>query len=164
MILLVTAIERRSECAAALEHALNQPVLLAEDLLEAMTVLRAESCAIVIFDEGIAQTEPAEMENTLDHLGTAIPVQVNLAISGSERLVREVRAAVRRRKYEETSAREAVAQTLRGELSGTLTTLLMDCELALETSGLSPQAMERLDAVHHAAQMLRFQLQEQKGT
>jgi len=162
MILLVTALGRRSEYAAALEQALNEPVLVAADLLEAMTVLRAESCTIVILDQQITQTEPGEMENTLDHLGTAVPVQISLAITGSDRLVSEVRAAMRRRKYEEASAREAAAQTLRGELSGTLTTLLMDCELALETSGLPPEALERLDAVHNAAQMLRLQLQEQK--
>ena len=161
MILLVTAIERRSECAAALERAMNEPVLIAENLLEATAALRAESCTTAIFDEHVAQSEPAELERALEHLGPALPVHVNLAISGSERVVRQVRAAEHRRKYEATSAREHVARTLRGTLSGTLTTLLMDCELALETSGLPPQAIERLDAVHNAAQMLRLQLQEQ---
>lgn len=158
MILLVTGIERRAECAAALEEAMDDAVAMAESLLEATTRLRAESYTAVVFDEQLAQNGPAEIDTALEHMGTAIPVEVNLAISGTERLVRKVRAAVRRRKYEEASAREAAAQSLRGELGGTLTTLLLDCELALETSGLPAEATERLASVHGAARKLRTQL------
>jgi len=46
-------------------------------------------------------------KNTLEHLGTSILVPVNLAISGMERLVREVRAALQRRQREEVRARQA---------------------------------------------------------
>ncbi len=137
---------------------MDEGVGTAESLLEATTLLRTESYTAVVFDKQLAQTEPAEIDTAIEHLGTAIPVEVNLAISGTERLVREVRAAVRRRKYEEASAREAAARSLHGELSGTLTTLLLECELALETSGLPVEATERLMLVHGAAQKLRTQL------
>ena len=160
MILLVTGIERRAECAAALEDAMNDSVAIAEGLLQATTLLRRESYSAVVFDEQIAQTEPAEIATAFEHLGTAIPVEVNLAISGRERLVREVRAAVRLRKYEEASARKAAAQSLRGELSGTLTTLLLDCELVLATLDLPAAATERLAGLRSAALRLRTQLEE----
>ncbi|HTR23568.1 MAG TPA: hypothetical protein VMI10_06255 [Terriglobales bacterium] len=163
MILLVTSIERRNECAAALKEAMNEPVQLAENLFEATSCLREETCTIAIFDEQVARTESAEMENALDHLGAAIPVQVNLAISSCARVVREARAALRRRRYEEDSAHEAVARILRGKLNNQLTSLLLDCELALEISGLPAQAIERLDGVHNAAQMLRVQLAGQNN-
>lgn len=158
MILLVSAMKRREECAVALQEAMGETVMIAETLLHATTLLRTEMCSAAVFDEQLAQNEPSEMEIALTHLGTAIPVGVNFGISGAQRLVREVRAAVRRRKHEEDAAREAAEQTLRGELNGTLTTLLLDCDLALETSGLPGETTEWIASVHGAAQKLRMQL------
>lgn len=159
MILLVTPAERRNECAAALKEATGEPVVIAENLLRATTLLRAESYTAAVFDQHLVESEPLETDAALEHLGTAIPVQVNLAISGTERLVREVRVAMRRRAHEEAAAREAAARALHGELNRTLTTLLLDCELALETTGLPPAAAERLASVHETAQKLRAQLE-----
>jgi hypothetical protein len=158
MILLVSAMERREECAAALQEAIGEPVVIAESLLQAMTLARTEIYTAALFDEQLAQSEPDEIEMALTHLGTAIPVGVNLGITGPERLVREVRAAVQRRKREEAAAREAAVLSLHGEMNGTLTTLLLNCELALEISGLPARATERLASVHGAAQKLRMQL------
>jgi hypothetical protein len=158
MILLVSGIERREECAAALQEAMGEPVVIAENLLQATTLLRSEAYTAAVFDEQLGHSEPDEIEAALTHLGTAIPVGVNLGISGTERLVREVRAAWRRRKHEESASREAAAQALRGELHGTLTTLLLGCGLALETSSLPAEATERLASVHGAVQKLRTQL------
>ncbi len=42
MILLVTPINRRTECAAALQEAMGEPVMIAEDLLRATLMLRSE--------------------------------------------------------------------------------------------------------------------------
>ena len=158
MILLVSGIERRRECAVALQEATGEPVEIAENLLQATTRLRTEVYSAVVFDEQLGQGASDEMEAALAHLGTAIPVEVNLGVSGMGRLVREVRAAERRRTHEEATAREAAAQALRGELNGTLTTLLLNCELALETSGLPGEATGRIASVHDAAQKLRTQL------
>ncbi len=159
MILLVSGIERREECAEALGNALQESVVVAQTLLQATTWLRVESYTAVVFDDAIAQSEPDEIETALQHLGTAVPLQINLAISGAARLVREVRSALRRRKFEEASARQAATQCLRHELNGTLTTLLLDCELALETRSLPAAAMERLASVHTSAQKLRMELE-----
>ena len=159
MILLVTPIERRNECAAALQQATGEPVMIAEDLLRATTLLRTEFYTAAVFDQSLAESEPHETDTALDHLGSAIPVQINLAISGTERLVRDVKAAIRLRKHEAATAREVAARVLYSELNTTLTTLLLDCELALETTGLPPAATERLVSVHETAQKLRLQLE-----
>lgn len=159
MILLVTPIERRNECAAALHEATGEPVAIAENLPQAATLLRTEFYTAAVLDQYLTETEPHETEMAFEQLGTAIPVQVNLAISGTERLVREVRSAVRRRRHEEATAREAAARALHGKLNSTLTTLLLDCELALETTGLPPTAAERLASVHETAQKLRAELE-----
>src|ERR1035437_6185074 len=98
MILLVTPSERASECAAALHGATGEEVVVAESLARATTLLRAECYLAVVLDQYLLETEPYEAETTLEHLGTAIPVQVNLAISGMERLVPQGREGSRTRR------------------------------------------------------------------
>jgi len=159
MILLVSGIERRAECAATLKEALGESVAIAENVLQATTLLRTEMYRVVIFDEHLALLQPDEVEIAFQHLGTAIPVEVNLAISGKERVVRSVQAALRRRKLEQASTRESAARSLRGEVNDTLSTLLLDSQLALETSGLPAPTMERLVSLHDAAQELRTRLE-----
>ena len=159
MILLVTSSERAPECAAALHEATGEEVAVAESLARAATLLRTEGYLAVLLDQYLLETEPHEAETTLEHLGMAILVQVNLAISGMERLVREVRAALQRRQREETRARQAVIGRLRSELNGTITALLLSSELALETPGLPAAAAEKIEAVHELVKKLRKQLE-----
>jgi hypothetical protein len=158
MILLVTPSERATECAAALHEATGEEIVVAESLPRAATLLRTECFLAVVLDQYLLEAEPHEAETTLEHLGTAIPVQINLAISGMERLVREVRAAMQRRQREEIRARHAALGRLHSELNGTVTALLLSSELALETPGLPGAAAEKLQAVHALVEQLRRQL------
>ncbi|MGB8013919.1 MAG: hypothetical protein WCF68_20060, partial [Terriglobales bacterium] len=107
MILLVTPSQRASECSAALREATGEEIVIAESLLRATTLVRAECFLAVVLDQHLLETAPEEASTLLEHMGTAIPVQVNLAISSMERLVREVRTAVQRRLREEARARQA---------------------------------------------------------
>ena len=107
MILLVTTSERASECAKALNEATGEGIVVAEGLPRATALLRAEDYRAVVVDQYLFESEPHETQTMLEHLGTAILVQVNLAIMGMERLVREVRAAVQRRQREEVRTRQA---------------------------------------------------------
>ncbi len=159
MILFVTPSERAPECAAALHEATGEEVVVAESLARATTFLRAGCYLAVVLDQYLLEAEPQEAEATLEHLGTAIPVQVNLAISGMERLVREVREAVQRRQRDEMRARHAALAKLQSELNGTVTALLLSVELALETPCLPAAAAEKLAAVHELVKKLRRQLE-----
>lgn len=159
MILLVTASARASECAAALHEVTGERVAVAESLARAATLLRSECYLAVVLDQHLLETEPHEAEATLEHLGTAIAVHVNLAITGMERLVREVRGAVQRRQREEVKARQAAIGKLQSELNGTVTALLLSSELALETQGLPQAATEKLESVHGLVKKLRRQLE-----
>jgi hypothetical protein len=159
MILLVTPNLRAEDCVAALSEATGEKIALAESLRRATTLLREESHLCVILDQYLLEAEPAETETLMQHLGDAIPVQVNLAICGLDRLVREVRAAVQRRKREEVSARRAAEKSLHSELNSTVTALLLTCELALGTPDLPPPVLEKLRSAHDLVEKLRSQLQ-----
>jgi hypothetical protein len=62
-----------------------------------------------------------------------------------ERLVREVRSALHRRKREETQARRAVEQQLRSEMCESLTSMLLSCELAMSVPGVPGPAAEKYE-------------------
>src|SRR5262252_6515573 len=145
MILLVTPNLRAEECASALRRATS--------------LLRAESFLAVVLDQYLLETEPDETETIMEHLGTAIPLQVNLAIMGMDRLVREVRAGVHRRRREETIARHAAVRVLHSELNGTITALLLSCEMAMKTEGLPTQALEKLETAQKLVNELRSHLE-----
>src|ERR1039457_2717942 len=154
MILLVTTSERASECAKALNEATGEGVAVAESLPRATALLRAEDYRAVVVEQYLFESEPHETQTMLEHLGTAILVQVNLAISGMDRLVREVRAAVQRRQREEVRTRQAALAKLHSELNGTITALLLSSELALGTPDLRPAAAEKLQSIHELRQQL----------
>jgi hypothetical protein len=158
MILLVTPNLRAKECAGALREATGEEVIVAEDLRRAAELLRKGSYEAVVLDQFLLETDPDETEIVMQHLGTAIPLQVNLAISGMDRLVREVRSGVQRRRREEAAAREAATQALHSELNGTITALLLSCEMALSTPGMPVAAVEKLKSAHKLVQSLRAQL------
>ncbi len=158
MILLVTSTARAGECAAALHNATGEEVAIAETLARATALLRAEDYRAVVLDLHLMETEPDESRTTIEHLGTAIPVQVNLAICSMERLVREVQAGVQRRQREEVKARRAALGKLQSELNSTVTALLLSSELALQTPDLPSVASERLQSIHELVKKLRWQL------
>jgi hypothetical protein len=152
MILLVTPLERADDCAAALLEATGEPVVIASSLLDATTRLRTESFSAAVFDQYQIEQEPLQTEIAFAHLGTAIPVEVNLAICGMDRLVRTVQAALARRQREETAARQAAACALHNESNGILTDMLFHCDLALAITGLPPAAAHHLTALRDLAQ------------
>ncbi len=116
---------------------------------------------ILVVTPNLAMEEctDALRQAVMRNLGTAIPLQVNFAISGGARLARELRAAVQRRKREEVSARRAAVSTLQSELNGTVTALLLSCELALVAPGLSTAAAEKIESTHELVKKLRSQLE-----
>lgn len=159
MILLVTPSERASECAEALHQATGEKITVAESLPRATTLLRAESYLAVVLDQYLLDTEPDEAAAAAEHVGTAVAVPVNLALSGMERLVREVRQSLRHRQREEAVARNAAVGKLQSELNGTVTALLLSIELARESPGLPAPAAEKLESVHELLKKLRRQLE-----
>lgn len=158
MILLITPSQRAQECATALQDATSETTKVAATLRQAATLFRAEEYSAVVIDQSLLDAEPAESDMVLQHIGTAIPVYVNFAISGIERVERELRAALCRRKREVVVARQAAEASLRSELKGTVTALLISCEMALEVPDLSSTAQSKIRAICDLAGELRSRI------
>ena len=158
MILLITPSARGPECAATLNESTGNKTHWAENLQQAMARLREQTYTAVVMDQFILENEPAESDQVLEHLDTAFPVYINFAVSGMERLVREVRSALHRRKREETQALRSVEQQFRSEIGESLTSMLLSCELAMSVPGIPGPAAEKIRAVDNLAREMRLRL------
>ena len=158
MILLITPSARAQDCAEALHGATSETTHVAATLRQASAQLRSEEYSAVVIDQSILEAEPDESEMVLQHLGTAIPVYVNFAISGIARVVSELRQSLHRRKREDLVARREAERTLRNELKGTVTALLISCEMMLQLPEIPPAAESKMHAVHQLAQEMRSKL------
>jgi len=158
MILLVTPSARGIECAAAIKDATGHPTDWAETLQQAVACLRKQTYLTIIIDQFLLENEPTESDQLLEHAGTALPIYLNFAVSGMERLIREVRSGLRRRIREESQARLSAAQQLRSEMSESLTAVLLSCELAMAVPNIPGAAAEKIIAVDNLARDMRTKL------
>ena len=158
MILLIWSSERAQDCARAIEDTFQQRVQLAASVQEGCERLRVEEYAAVLVDQWITEVEPGQADYLFHHLGTAVPVLVNFGISGIERILRELRAALHRRGRDTMLARHNARLALRNELKDDVTALLLCCGMALEEPGLSEPAIVRLKQVEEAANQIKGKL------
>jgi hypothetical protein len=159
MILLITPYAKSRDWGVGLEQATREPIRVATTLRDATAQLRAHEYLAVVIDQSLLEAEPDEGEIVLQHVGTAIPVYINFAICGMERVVRELRAALHRRKREVVLARQGAERELRNEFKGTLTALLLSCEMALQLPTLHIAAETKMRAVYELAQEMRTKLE-----
>lgn len=157
-ILLVTGIEGARNCADVIGKQLEMQVVVAEGRKTALELLRKREFAAVVVDETITACDPAAAEAIWDRSGLAIPLQINFALSGAARLVREIRAALHRREREQELARRAASAAVDSQLKTTLAGLLLQSQLALSSSDAASPVAERLKLVASLAGDLRRQL------
>ncbi len=157
-ILIVTRIEGARNCAAAVSAQLGMDVEVADGRKTAPGALRHRSFDAVVMDETMAECDPAAAEAVWEHAGLAIPLQINFALSGVARLIREIRAALHRRKREQMLARHAATAAIETELKTTVAGLLLHSQLALAGSEGSGAVTDRLRMVADLAGSLRQQL------
>jgi signal transduction histidine kinase len=157
-ILIVTGIEGARNCAAVVGTQLGMEVEVAEGRKAALAALRRREYAAVVVDETMAECDPSAAEAVWERAGLAIPLQINFALSGAARLIREIRAALHRREREQTLARRAAAAAIESELKTTVAGLLLHSQLALSGSEASSPVADRLRVVADLAGSLRQQL------
>src|SRR5487761_2187608 len=100
-ILMVTGMEGARNCATVIATQLGCEIEVAESRKQALVALRRKEYAAVVIDETVVECDPSGAEAIWEHAGLAIPLQVNFALSGATRVVREVRAALHRRDREQ---------------------------------------------------------------
>jgi DNA-binding NtrC family response regulator len=142
-ILMVTGIEGARNCAAVVGAQLGMEVEVAEGRRAALAALRRREFLALVIDESLAECDPAAAEKICESAGLAIPLQINFAISGAARLIREIRAA---------------AAAIESELKTTVAGLLLHSQLALSGPGVPAAVAERLRMVADLAGSLRQQL------
>jgi hypothetical protein len=157
-VLLVTGIAGAENCASAIGRQLGLAVELAQNRRAALAALRRREYAVMVLDEGLIEADPAGAEVLWQQAGLAIPVQVNLGISGCNRVLREVRAALQRRERELSLAMRAATRLMEGEMNTTITGLLLKTELALADPALPANVAIKLQQVVELAGALREQL------
>lgn len=158
MLLVITPSAKALGCAQTLQRVTSEETHVAGSLSQAMAQLRAQEYVAVLIDQAFVETEPVESDMVLEHIGTAIPVQVNFAISGAERVVRDLRAALERHKKEVLHARRQVLQELGNDLKSTVTGLLLSCEMALQVPDLPDAAEVKMRNARDMAQEMRVKL------
>lgn len=158
MILLITPSARGQQCADSLNAATGQETHWAQNVQAAAGRLREQTYSAAVIDQFLLETEPEETEQMIEHLGTAFPVYINFGVTGMERLVRDVRSALHRRKREEAAARRAVVEQVGSEMRETLTALLLSCELAMSVPDVPGPAVEKIRAIDSLARELRLRL------
>jgi hypothetical protein len=159
MILLITPSIRRQECAQAMKLATDQVTEVAATFQEAGDRLRAQECDAVIVEQFLVDVEPDESDQMLQPVGTATAIHVNFAISGIDRVVRDLRLALTRRQREEQRARQSIKQAVWCEVRESLTAMLLSCDLALAIPGVPTVAIEKVQSVHDSACQLRARMQ-----
>jgi hypothetical protein len=159
MILLLTASPRAQECATALQVATGQPTHLVEALFDAMHRLRSSEYEAVVLDQCLLDADPEQGDLLIQHLGTSTPVYINGALSGIERIIRDVRTALARRQIEICNARNQAESALRTELREPLTALLLNCDLLLEMSALHQGIRSKLETIHDMGRRLADRLE-----
>ena len=157
-ILIVTGIEGARNCAAVVGAQLGMEVEVAEGRRAALAALRRREFLALVIDESLAECDPAAAEKICENAGLAIPMQINFAVSGAARLIREIRAALNRRDREQTLARRAATAAIETELKTTVAGLLLHSQLALSGSGVPAAVADRLRTVADLAGSLRQQL------
>lgn len=157
-VLLVTTIAGAENCASAIGRQLGLAVELVQNRRVALAALRRREYSVLVLDDALVESDPAGAEVLWQQAGLAIPIQVNLGISGCNRVLREVRAALQRRERELSLAMQAAAQLMAGEMNTTITGLLLQTQLALAEPTLPANVAAKLQQIVEMAGLLRDQL------
>jgi hypothetical protein len=168
-ILIVSGMEGADNCALALSRliSLNGQVWeceVAQGRKAAVAALKRNQYAAIVVDEAVIDLDQSGSETIWENAGLAIPVQANFALSGVERLAREIRMALNRRDREQALAHSAAAAAIETELKSTVAGLLLHSQLALADREIPPPIAEKLRIVADLAGNLRNQLSPHPGS
>ncbi len=157
-ILILTAAPGAADCAAAVAKQLNCAVDLVDNRRAALNALRRREYALLLLDETLVEGDAVQADQIVQEAGVAYPLQLNFAVTGPDRVVREARAAMHRRRRETDRARLSAGRAIEAELNSALTGILLELDLVLSSRRMPPEETARLDHVVELTQNLRKRL------
>jgi len=159
MLLVITPSAKARSRAQEIQEVTSEETHVAATSSQALAQLRAREYVAVLIDQAFLETEPVESDMVLQQIGTAVPVHVNFAINNMDRVGRELRAALVRHQKAVLLIRQEAQHALRNALKGTITALLLSCEMALQVPDLQSGAESRMRSVHELAKEIRLKLE-----
>jgi DNA-binding NtrC family response regulator len=134
--LLLIAPESASQpIAEALRQDLRAEVETTPSRRAALTSLRRNDFALILIDESLATADSIDL--LYQNAGSALVLELNLALSSAARIVRQARSALSRRTLDLATAHTAAAAALHSELNSTLAGILLESQLALREAALA---------------------------
>lgn len=157
-VLLFAADFSVARVAQILAKDLQAAVTCVNDQRRCQELLQQKSFTLVVIEEAVALENEATLESLYELAAEAFVLEVNFGIASAPRIVRQLRAAMKRRNTDHKKARHAAMLSLQRELSGSVSGLLLESQLALRTEGpaVAP-ALEHLVTLAEAlCQQLRL--------
>lgn len=151
MVLLVTQSERSESCVEHLTATLHEKVRHVSSLRRAVALVRTADYRVVVVDETLLDADPALAAALQDALHATVPVYLNFGITNEERLLREVRRALNREEMVRVEARRLAESSVRNEVRGSLSGLLLACDVVLKERTLSPEVREKMIRIRESA-------------
>jgi hypothetical protein len=158
LILLVANSVRAQECAEAIERKTHDKVTTAGTVTKAIASLERAEFEVLVLDELMMQMNNSAEPTILAHAGIAVPMYVNLALHGAERVAGEVSLGLQRAAQEWAASMRAASSELRNQLGSDVTAILLNAELGLQEKSLSPGVSQKLGMVQAIAQNMRQKL------
>ena len=93
---------------------------------EALSRLRDRGFSVVVVDETLVEFNASAADAIWLRSMFAVPLEINFALAGPERIVREVRAALRRRKRENLAAMNDAIEQISYELKEDITAIVLN--------------------------------------
>jgi hypothetical protein len=117
--------------ADVLRRELDLAIEIAPNRRAGLAALRRSEYSLLLLEEGLAAADVDTAELLYEKALTAPVLELNFAITNSQRVLRQVRAALTRRAHDQAQARQAATLSLQNELKASLTGLLLESQLAL---------------------------------
>jgi signal transduction histidine kinase len=155
-LLLIAPESAAQPIAEALRSELHAEVETTPSRRAALTSLRRKDFALILIDESLASADSATTDPLYQNAGSALILELNLALSSAARVVRQARSALARRTQDLATARSAATAALHSELNTSLAGVLLESQLALRDA--SPAQAPRLRHLVQLAGDLRDRL------
>lgn len=159
MILFVSRAAISREDTAWVSQQTGIELCVAASLDEAFQMLHGARCRVVVVDAGLVEIDPKGVDQLLFENPAALPIFPNLAVCGPERLVCEIKAALRRGEKESQRAADCARREFRSDLKDSVTALLLNCDLTLQLPSLTIEIGRKINLLHDLATKMRDQLE-----